>query len=460
MKHSILLFLFFFILSFQLKAQNYGLGNADPSVFSGYKLPETNLKSIYFTTQLNYGTQKSDYSNVNSYTTSSGSSIYKRFTSYLSPTFYMLKENDDRVLNLTAYINGGYANYYNKHHSTQLTQYNPPVFIYNYSKQVSFDLNLDVISNYRNYFTSSDLFYSLGTDLNARITDTKIDDRQGKSYNGTKAQDYYFTLGIGWGRLRNVTPVVSAIRFQERLKQINLLNNDLNANTIELLAQQFSKQGYYSQVYNRDTKYFWQDIEKTLSGSGVSLSGLNIYGSNYLMESLDEIRFNRYEGIIAGLNFQLNYENNFHSEFPSIDEQFFTLANVFVEFGHQLNLNSQLRGRLSLSGGPNITKNSEVKQKYSVETFIGYYYELTDRVVTSITDNFNLSYENRESQSRSLHNELNLNVDYFIEDQLSLNASYNLYYSEGKYTGQKKINNNNNVSLGLTYYIDRAFIYL
>jgi len=372
----------------------------------------------------------------------------------------MLKENDERILSLNAVINGGYTNYYNKQHSTQYDQNRLSYFSLNYSKQVGLDLNMKIIGNYRNYISPSDLFYSLGTDLSASIIDRKIDNLQGKSYNEAKYQDYYFTLGIGWGKLRNVTPVVTAIRFQERLKQINLLNNDLNASTIESLAEQFSKEEYYTDVHDRDSKYFWRDIEKTLSENGVSISGLNMYGSNYLMESLNEIRFSRYEGIITGLNLQLNYENNYYSEFSRIEERFFTLANAFVEFGHQMNLNSQLRGRLSLSGGPNITKNSEVKQKYLVEAFFGYYYELTDRIVTSITDNFNLSFENRESQNKILRNDLNLNVNYFIEDQISLNASYNLYYNEGKYTGQKNITNNNNVTFGFTYYIDRAFIYL
>ncbi len=460
MKLSFLLFTLLLVLSLNLKAQNYGLGNTDPSVFSRYKLPETNLKSIYFTSQLNYGTQKNDYSNLNSGFISNGSSIYKRFSSSLSPVFYILKENDDRVLSFNAKIYGDYTNYYNKYYSTHFDQHGTPTFFYDYSKQVSSILNLQINGNYRNYFDSDDLFYSLGTDLNTSINDTKIDNLQGKSYDGSKNQNYYFSVGIGRGRLRNVTPVVSAIRFQERLKQINLLNNDLNASSIESLAEQFSKEEYYADIHNRESKYFWKEIERTLSENGVALSGLNMYGSNYLMEALEEIRFYRYEGNIIGLNFQLNYENNYYSEFSKIDEQFFALGNAFVEFGHQMNLNSQLRGRLSLSGGPNITKNSEVKQKYLVEAFVGYYYELTDRIVTSITDNFNLSFENRESQNKSLRNELYLNVNYFIEDQLSLNASYNLYYREVKYPGQKNINNNNNISLGFTYYIDRAFIYL
>ena len=102
--------------------------------------------------------------------------------------------------------------------------------------------------------------------------------------------------------MRNVTPVASAIRFQERLKQVNMLNSDLSDNTIEDLAQQFYKQPYYSIVHERPDKYFWQDVEKTLPNDGVSLKDLNMYADAYLRESVNEVRFFRNEGFMAGVN--------------------------------------------------------------------------------------------------------------------------------------------------------------
>jgi hypothetical protein len=50
-----------------------------------------------------------------------------------------------------------------------------------------------------------------------------------------------------------------------------MLNNDLSEKTIEDLAQQFYKHSYYSTVHERPDKYFWQDIEKTLSNDGIIL---------------------------------------------------------------------------------------------------------------------------------------------------------------------------------------------
>ncbi len=460
MRHSILLIVLLIIISTQLKAQSYGLNNADPSLFSKYRIPETNLSSLYFGVQSSFNSQKSDNLYADPTYSSSNDNLTRNFNSSLSPSYYLLKETDDRVLKINTRISGAYNYNYSKQNSFR--NYNNNLMVYNnYSKQVGFNLNLLFEGDYRNYIAATDLFYSFGSDFLLDIYDRKIDNDNinDNSYEGAKTQSYDFTIGIGWGKIRNVTPVVSAIRFQERLKQLNLINDDLNENTIEALAEQFSKSSYYLQVYDRSAKYFWQDIEKTLANSGVSLSGLNQYGSNYIREVPNEIRFSRNEGIITGLNLQLLYDNSFHSYNSSLNEQFFTLANAYLNYSHQLNLNSQLSFDISLSGGPNLIKNSLVKQEYMFNSLVSYYFELTDRIVASIVNNFALTFQNATIQRKTLSNNLKIGMDYFLEDKLALNASYQLAYRDKKLEFQKNTAANNYITLGLTYYIDRGFIY-
>jgi|WetSurMetagenome_2_1015567.scaffolds.fasta_scaffold401829_1 hypothetical protein len=62
MKHSISLFAIL-LISIQVLAQNYGLDNADPTLFTKYKIPETNLSTLYFNTQMNFNSTKYNYSN-------------------------------------------------------------------------------------------------------------------------------------------------------------------------------------------------------------------------------------------------------------------------------------------------------------------------------------------------------------------------------------------------------------
>lgn len=263
------------------------------------------------------------------------------------------------------------------------------------------------------------------------------------------------------GRVRNVTAVVTAIRLQERLKQVNALNKDLDEKTIEELAQNFSRDGYYSDVHDRPAKYIWQDIEKTLSNNGITLSGLNQYADSYIRETLSEITLIRNEGFKTSINLEMNYNNVYNSNNP-INEQLYTLLLGTMSYSHQLNLNSQISFDAALSGGPNVISNPEIRQEYVLSTEVGYDYELTDRLFATLHNSFNITFQNANAQGKSLFNDLSFVLHCFVEDNLALVASYTWDYTDSKhiynYTWENE-GNNHFVSLGFTYYIDRAMIF-
>lgn len=180
----------------------------------------------------------------------------------------------------------------------------------------------------------------------------------------------------------------------------------------------------------------------------------------------NELRFSRNEGLIGGVNLRFNYDNAYYSDnpsngFPAVSEQFYTLANGYVTYSHQLNLNSRINFNVSLSGGPNVIRNSAVRQEYVAAATLGYNYELTDRLVTSISNAFNLQFQNAFGQYKEIQNFLDVVMNYFVEDDLSLSASYSWDYNYYRYQSNPiaQANISNYVHVGLTYYINRGFIY-
>ncbi len=448
-------FLAFFIFIFLIKidAQNYGLDNTDPSVFTKYRIPNSELSSLWFNTSLNFNSRKLTY---NQGTVSTGN-YNSNFGYNLTPYYYLLQESDNRYLNLNVKLSGDYSHSYNQDQSL-----NPPYITS--GKQNSYSSNLSAAFMYDNY-NEGNIFYSLSSNIQVNMTENKNENNNltiSRSYDGYKTQNYGFSFGIGAGKIRNVTPVVSAVRFQERLKQINMINESLPEGTIEDLAGEFSRQDYYAQVHVRPNKYFWQGIEKTLSDDGVSLTGLNMYAANYLMETTNEYRFLRQEGLKAGINIQFNYQNSYASyAFPKkIYEQLYTLGNAYLNYSHQLNLNSQLSFNLSLSGGPNIISNPVLRQQYALTASAGYSYELTDRFVATLNNSFGLTFINSYAQEKQLTNNLTFMVSYFIEDDLSFNINYNWQYSNEKnFTIVfPDLDNRHTINAGFTYYIGRGLI--
>jgi hypothetical protein len=282
MKRSIILFtLLLFVSTGNVNAQKYGLGNTDPSVFTKFRIPETDLSAIWFNTNLYIYSNKNDYTNIEPEVPSTGSRFNSSLSYSLNPNYYLLRESEDNYLTVRGSLSGSYYQEYREDHSSIEQQ----KFTSQY-KEYATSINLSFTDN--NYINSNDIFYSLGSNIQVNMEDNKTDTYESVNsnlYNGDKRQNYSFAIGMGIGKRRNVTPVVSAIRFQERLKQVNLLNGDLSEKTIEDLAQQFYQQSYYSTVHERPDKYFWQDIDKTLSNDGVTLKDLNMYADAYLRES-------------------------------------------------------------------------------------------------------------------------------------------------------------------------------
>ncbi len=458
MKLKLSLFIFIiFIFLVKVNAQNYGLDNANPQLFSKYRIPDTKLNLYSLGSGLSFNTNK--YNEVNS--TDLNNYYHSSFSFNINPRYYILQETDKSYLKINALFSGGYGHYFSKNQSSSSE------FI-NTNKRNQYSVNINSSFDLNNYLNRSSFYYSIGSDILVNITDTK----QNNSNNGTsydiyqsnKSQSYNFNFGFGLGKIRDVTPVVSAIRFQERLKQLNLLNTNLSDKTIEDIAQQFSRHVYYGQVYDRPEKYFWDGIDKTLQNDGVSLQGLNLYADSYLKETLNEIRFLRQEGFWMGINAEVNYQNYYSNQSLNgytLDEELFALANFYAEYSHQLNLKSQLNFKFSISGGPDVLNNPSIRQKYLMSADVGYHYELTDRLLISSTEQFDLTFYNSTIQGKNLSNQLSIGINYFIEDNLTLNANYSWYYSVYKnsiYSDQQMNTNSHNLNIGFTYYFSKALI--
>jgi hypothetical protein len=66
-------------------------------------------------------------------------------------------------------------------------------------------------------------------------------------------------LGVGWGRVRVVTPVIRALRVRERLRAV-APGASLSDEQVQAAARQLARRPGYAAVYDRPDKYFWRDF--------------------------------------------------------------------------------------------------------------------------------------------------------------------------------------------------------
>ena len=127
-----------------------------------------------------------------------------------------------------------------------------------YVKRERYGYDINLVPSFIRYIQNTDFFMSSGLTANLNINRSGEKDEINNSSQFLKKdlQRYRIEIGLGYGKIRNVTPLVQAARFQNRLMVLNKLNTGFNEKTMLALARQFSKSNAYNTVYERPAKYF------------------------------------------------------------------------------------------------------------------------------------------------------------------------------------------------------------
>lgn len=426
-----------------LLSQSIGLDNRNPDVFTKYKLPQTTLHAPY----VSFGTYLNNQNTI----------VAKRnsFNLNFNPKYTFVEENDDFVLR-----NKLSTDYYNM---------NEKVNNYDYAEGKRYQkiLNLNNEIELKKYNNSS-TFYAVGANIALSYNDNESTvkmsntNQENRSYNKIFNQNYSAYIGFGFGKLRNVTPIVQAIRFQERLKTIGHINNDLDDNQIVELAQGISRMDYYPINALRSGKTYWKDFEKQNVYNDLALKELSPYQFNYIMETFGENRVARFEGYNLSVNLGVDYSNNIShrnsidTKYNYLTENISTFLSLNAEYSHQLSLDQQLGLELNLKTFYNLN-NKDVKLLSNlINARVNYSYEISDRFIFNLTNESSIHLNQAEfiNNNSLIINNLNADFYYFLADNLSANFSYGYQYLEHKYnTSFYNIVRSHSVMVGLSLYL-------
>lgn len=301
------------------------------------------------------------------------------------------------------------------------------------------------------------------------------------SYSDDKSQNYEIGIGIGFGKLRDVTPVVTALRFQERLKQISVINENLSDDQINLISSQFAKYDSYESTYDRPLKYFWEDMNKIMTDTNIPFSNANIYSRQYAFESLNELKFRRLEGRTFTISGNVLYNKRQQRQYYQSDYYYYyghsfstdpytetsietVSPGVVFDFtvSKQKSETSQIHARTLCEIRTNISKEKLFNNYQSASGEIGYDSEITDRIVFQLSNQLNFLISNTSVSQNILTNSFNSQLHVFLENSFSLNLLYNFIYIENTFelspTSFTYYTRNHALSIGLNYYFDRAMI--
>ena len=359
-----------------------------------------------------------------------------------APGYILFKESENRIFELNTSLNLLYDNT----NSDDIFVINNPSFSFfnveNENKVL--DINYSFNTILREYVADeSFIFLEAPTNLSYRSL-KNVDEQGGNLQNNRIDYNRIFTstprVGFGFGRIRNVTPVIRALRLKERYDALNKLS-EFNNQDILSAADQFTRFEGYQRNYDRPEKYFWGDLDDKLS---TNLSNLGNFDFLYLTDVLDEALGTRQEGweVIGGIQF--DYLNGLLRLEERLDGFTFRNTQIFKELGGFVSArwfkNTSLKNQWGLFadavvefplGEQEETPQGETKSNIVLSGGINWLWNISDRVLiqSTLSDQyirtkreFSDFFGGSSPEFTTWINELSLNtsLNLFVENSLQL----------------------------------------
>lgn len=411
------------------------------SLFSNYRLPTTTYHNLKFHGSGNLGLFAI-----------AGGTKTRNLTVYFAPDFNYLSNSENHEDQINFISQGNYSSQISEQNETEREQSS-------YSQRI-------LLEGHRNrYIFESNLYWQLAGSVNLSLSERNEDDPaiEFNHYESVKTQIYSAEIGFGWGKIRDVTPVVTALRIDKRLNKLGR-KTDFSNSEIVKIAGTVSRLNYFSMNYDKPEKYFWNSVEGELADLGHKYE-LNYFEQNYLNDVLDEIKFLRQEGLKIGLNLALlyskdwqKYVRNEYNNNPFTAESLIPQVKFYTNYYHQLDLFSQINLMADLSAGSEVIIDNTGKQNYDFNIHVGYLREFRDRFLWKISNTAKYHIINRNEQLSRFENRFETSLSYYIEDNISLSVSYSWKYYDVNYNHYMfdHTKNDHNIFFGITYFISKG----
>jgi hypothetical protein len=385
--------------------KNKEIDSAKVFLIYEYKLPEWGYSRFYFNL---YGTlSENDRSGQNRAFNDLGNSIH------LNPYFYKYLESEKLISSILISSVIGYSGQQQTvERESDTTK----------SKYYSHNTNLYTEASFT-YYADSKWFMHFGTNNYFQYRENQseliqLNNGQKSIFKNELINRYYRSLiriGGGYGRIRNVTSVFRALRFNEKIKSLNG-KTQLNTDDLQELSHFFTRKNSYGQIYQRSDKYFYSDLPKTILNS---ITGMAPWEIMYIDEVWDEILGDRFEGFEVSGGLLINYDK-IHNSNPDAHEELF-LYGLYIDqkFYHNINPYYQIGTGVYCSLSKVINEKTPYNFLGNGSLRILNLWNLTDRMLIELDFGIETGFASGSGWERVDNYFTDFTLRYFLEDNLS-----------------------------------------
>lgn len=301
-------------------------------------------------------------------------------------------------------------------------------------------------------YVSPSIFFTYQGSTSARYQESKRDRADQLSLERYLAASV--EGGVGWGRQRNVTPLLQAQRISERLSALG--RERLPSKRVLELAELLSQRQGYGIVFDRSDKHFWSKVFDLLSQDRPFTAFEVLYVREALLEQLG----GRVQGFAVTVGGQLSRSTTEREPFGGTDR---TLAGPTLT--------------LSWAANPSLTHQFELTGRalysWKIDGGIGpqagfgsaratHLWALADRLLWEQSIFGRLVYQELTGQEarhvrRGWNAGFETDFSWFVEDRMAIESQLRLTYDD-VYAREEEESWRWDVSISLNYYLDRLLL--
>ena len=236
------------------------------------------------------------------------------------------------------------------------------------------------------------------------------------------------SIGIGYGRLRTVNPMIRSLRLNERLTSLDTGQN-MNQKDIISAADHFTRLSGYQQSFDRPQKYFWEDMDEQLS---TDLSALNPFDLLYLTDVTSEALGFRQQGwqVSATINLQhhvdYSHQGDNTGSTSNISTSTFLSPTIKGIWYKNLSLRHQIGAAGSFLYQKELDDDSLIDDNNLLNLSANWLYTITDRLlINNSVSYFRIGRDQGPSSLMTFRS----NADYYIENSFSLFVNIEYVYN-------------------------------
>jgi hypothetical protein len=302
--------------------------------------------------------------------------------------------------------------------------------------QKSYRLDVAALSRYSSYITPDALHWFV--EASATYFFDQIEGNADQNSTMTKYHNASFGKdndwnasiggGIGYGKLRDGSPVFAILRILEKLQEDSLLVRPLTKDEIINLVEILARRTEYAQIHDRYIKYLMGDLFSELQRIGVLKDNVP---TAFSVERAVEVLSEQIEPRLFGWRTRIGVQRTYNEESiigngyglsTSYVWNFHDFLQLAVDYGYPVSLNLHLTSSISV-GIPKIDYQRKINSNFNVKGI----YQVGERIDATISGSMQrIQYVNGDLEdefTRSFQYNAGVSFRFFIENQVSFTIS-------------------------------------